>query len=111
RLRAYPCGASWHLTSIPGRPQVIDPPVTVVRFDPCVGKGSDKRRRGERDYRAGRRERLQVMLGRIDDSEIQAHQESVKGLHGCCRISNIAESGFCTAWRSWTIPPRWSSAT
>jgi hypothetical protein len=29
RLRAYRCGDAWHLTSPPGRPQHITPPVTI----------------------------------------------------------------------------------
>ncbi|MFD0855018.1 hypothetical protein ACFQ07_22445, partial [Actinomadura adrarensis] len=52
RLRAYACSTNWHLTSISGRPQLIRPPITVVRFDPFAGGGLDKRRRGERDYSA-----------------------------------------------------------
>lgn len=49
RLRAYRCGDAWHLSAPPGRPQVIDPPVTM----PLVrqGRGLDLRGQDERRYR------------------------------------------------------------
>jgi hypothetical protein len=48
RLRAYQCGDDWHLTSPPGRPQHIVPPVTVCQIRAAAGL--DLRARGERVY-------------------------------------------------------------
>lgn len=49
RLRAYRCGDAWHLTTPPGRPQFIVPPVTVPRTRPWIRL--DLHGRDERPYR------------------------------------------------------------
>src|SRR5690606_8509731 len=46
RLRAYPCGDSWHLTTPPGRPQLVAPPVTVLPAR--AGRCLDLQRRDKR---------------------------------------------------------------
>ncbi|WP_395977223.1 hypothetical protein [Actinomadura sp. 1N219] len=58
RLRAYRCGDAWHLTTPPGRPQFIAPPVTVPRTRPWIRldlHGRDQRRyRNRHRPRSGR---------------------------------------------------------
>lgn len=49
RLRAYQCGDAWHLTTPPGRPQFIAPPVTLPHIRPR--DRLDLHGRGERRYR------------------------------------------------------------
>ncbi len=51
RLRADRCGDAWHLTSPPGRPQHITPPVTMPPVNAQTGlhfHGSSKRHNLER---------------------------------------------------------------
>ncbi|CNG13598.1 Uncharacterised protein [Mycobacterium tuberculosis] len=55
RLRAYQCGDTWHLTTPPGRPQFIAPPVTLPRIR--TRDGLDLRGRGERPCRTRRSSR------------------------------------------------------
>ncbi|MFD0854106.1 recombinase family protein, partial [Actinomadura adrarensis] len=54
------------------------PPSIWIREEPLIKGLSDFFAR--EIFGSGRRERLQVMLGQVDDTEIQAHQESIKGL-------------------------------
>jgi len=48
RLRAYPCGDNWHLTTPPDRPQLIAPPVTMLPAR--AGRSLDLQRRDKRRY-------------------------------------------------------------
>ena len=48
RLRAYPCGGNWHLTTPPGQPQLVAPPVTVLPAR--SGRSLALQRRDKRRY-------------------------------------------------------------